>query len=88
MKIAGEHNIDGWDGYYATVARKTDVETVLTVDTDFARIDRLDTVIPLSKNETNLAPSFRVPKTHAGGVTCVVLYRFEKNTTYEPSTPH
>ena len=58
LKVADEHNIDGWDGYYATVARETDVKTVLTVDTDFARIDGLDTVIPLSEEERDQFSTF------------------------------
>jgi predicted nucleic acid-binding protein len=53
LDVASEHNIDGWDGYYATAAREAGIETVITVDTDFNRIDGLNAVIPLSKEERN-----------------------------------
>jgi predicted nucleic acid-binding protein len=53
LDVAGEHNINGWDGYYATVAREEGIGTVITVDTDFDRIDGLNAVIPLSKEERN-----------------------------------
>lgn len=58
LDVAGEHNIDGWDGYYATVARETSTETIITVDTDFDRIDGLDAVIPLSEEEREQFTTF------------------------------
>lgn len=51
LSVAGENNIDGWDGYYATVARKTGVSTVVTLDTDFDRPDGVEAEIVLSRSE-------------------------------------
>lgn len=39
LTLAGAANIDGWDGYYGAVARDEGVETVLTLDTDFERVE-------------------------------------------------
>jgi predicted nucleic acid-binding protein len=39
LTLAGTANINGWDGYYATVARSEGVETILTLDDDFERVD-------------------------------------------------
>lgn len=39
LSLAGVANIDGWDGYYGAVARAEGVETVLTLDADFERVD-------------------------------------------------
>jgi hypothetical protein len=44
-------NIDGWDGYYAQVAVAEGVNTVLTIDDDFERVDDFDTEIILSTEE-------------------------------------
>lgn len=41
LTLAGESNIDGWDGYYAAVARNEGVETILTLDDDFERVDEV-----------------------------------------------
>lgn len=39
LTVSGEENIDGWDGYYAAVARSEGVKTILTLDDDFSRVD-------------------------------------------------
>lgn len=39
LDLAGAENVDGWDGYYAAVARDQGVETILTMDTDFGRVE-------------------------------------------------
>lgn len=51
LTIAGEHNIDAWDGYYAHVARETGANTVLTLDDDFERVDGLTAEVILSPGE-------------------------------------
>lgn len=51
LSIAGEHNIDAWDGYYAHVARETGANTILTLDDDFERVDGLSTEVILSPTE-------------------------------------
>ena len=48
---ASEANIGGWDGYYAQVAVEEGVNTVLTIDDDFERVDAFDTEIILSPGE-------------------------------------
>lgn len=49
--LASEANIDGWDGYYAQVAREEGVNTVVTLDADFERIDDVDAEIVLSAEQ-------------------------------------
>lgn len=39
LGLAGAENIDGWDGYYGAVARREGVETILTLDDDFERVE-------------------------------------------------
>lgn len=39
LMLAGTVNIHGRDGYYAAVARSEGVETILTLDDDFERVD-------------------------------------------------
>ncbi len=51
LDLAGEHNIDGWDGYYAHVARETGATTVVGLDDDFERVEGLTVEIPLSDDE-------------------------------------
>lgn len=51
LTIAGEHNIDAWDGYYAHVVRETGARTVLTLDDDFERVDGLSAEVILSADE-------------------------------------
>ena len=50
LSIAGEHDIEAWDGYYAHVARETGANTVLTIDDDFERVG-LSTEVILSSDE-------------------------------------
>lgn len=49
--IAGEANVDGWDGYYAQVAREEGAETILTIDDDFDRIDGVTAEVILAPDE-------------------------------------
>ena len=51
LTIAGEHNIDSWDGYYARAARETGATTILTLDDDFERVDGLTPEVVLSDDE-------------------------------------
>lgn len=46
-----QHNIDGWDGYYAAVALDSGAETILTLDDDFERIDGVETELLLGADE-------------------------------------
>jgi len=48
---AGTANIDAWDGYYTQVAIAEGVNTVLTIDDDFERIDAFKTEVILSRQE-------------------------------------
>lgn len=48
---ASEANVEGWDGYYAQVAREEGAETILTIDDDFRRIDGVSTEVILSPAE-------------------------------------
>ena len=49
--LAGELNIDGWDGYYAAVALEEGVGTILTLDDDFERVDGVTAEVILSPDE-------------------------------------
>lgn len=51
FELAATHNIDGWDGYYAQVAREEGVETILTLDDDFTDIENLTADVILSPAE-------------------------------------
>lgn len=51
LDIAGDANVDGWDGYYAAVARSEGVETILTLDDDFDQIDGVSVEVVLSPAE-------------------------------------
>lgn len=51
IETAARANIDGWDGYYAAVARDAGVETLLTLDHDFVTVDGFETEIVLSPAE-------------------------------------
>lgn len=51
FSLAGEANIDGWDGFYAQVARSEGVETILTLDGDFETVDGVETEVVLSPEE-------------------------------------
>lgn len=49
--LAAESNIEGWDGYYAQVAREEGIETILTLDDDFKQIDGFTAKVILSPKE-------------------------------------
>lgn len=51
FECASEVNIDGWDGYYARVAVEEGVETILTIDDDFCRVDGVSIEVVLSPDE-------------------------------------
>lgn len=51
FSLAGDLNIDGWDGYYAEVALGEGVETILTLDADFESVDGITTDVILSPEE-------------------------------------
>lgn len=51
FRCANEANIEGWDGYYAQVAVEEGVETILTIDDDFQRVDGVSTEVVLSTDE-------------------------------------
>jgi predicted nucleic acid-binding protein len=51
FECAGKANIEGWDGYYAQVALEAGVETILTLDDDFRRIDGVSTEVVLTPDE-------------------------------------
>lgn len=42
LSYSGEYNIEGWDGYYTTVAMNTGARTILTIDERLERIDDLN----------------------------------------------
>ena len=48
---AGDTNFGGWDGYYAQIALEEGVETILTIDDDFERVDGVETNVILSPDE-------------------------------------
>jgi predicted nucleic acid-binding protein len=49
--LAADHNIGGWDGYYARVAIEEGVKTILTLDDDFEDVDDLTANVVLSPEE-------------------------------------
>lgn len=51
FECAGDANVEGWDGYYARVAIEEGVETILTLDDDFRRVDGVSTEVVLSADE-------------------------------------
>ena len=51
FRRTAELNIDGWDGYYAAVALAEGVNTILTLDDDFDRLDGVSTNVILSPDE-------------------------------------
>lgn len=48
---ASELNVDGWDGYYAEVARTEGAETVLTIDDDFEAVSGVTAEVILTPDE-------------------------------------
>jgi predicted nucleic acid-binding protein len=51
LTLAGTANINGWDGYYAAVARSEGSETILTLDDDFERVDGVACEVVLDTNQ-------------------------------------
>lgn len=51
LSVAGNANLDAWDGLYARVALETGVETILTIDDDFERVDGVETEVVLDSSE-------------------------------------
>lgn len=51
FSLAGDLNIDGWDGYYARVALEEGVGTILTLDDDFEGVDGVTVDVILSPDE-------------------------------------
>ena len=62
LATAGEHNIEGWDGFYAHVARATGATTVIGLDDDFERVEGLDVEIPLTDEERIALHEYLVPE--------------------------
>lgn len=58
---SGELNIDGWDGYYATVALEEGAATILTLDDDFERVDGVSAEVILSPEEFATLAEFIEP---------------------------
>lgn len=56
--LAGEANIGGWDGYYAQIALDEGVETILTLDADFERIDGVSTNVILTPDRFSALSDF------------------------------
>lgn len=51
FELSSQANIEGWDGYYASVAVEEGIETILTLDDDFRQIDGVSTEVVLSSEE-------------------------------------
>lgn len=51
FEVASEVNVEGWDGYYASVAVEEGVGTILTLDDDFRQVDGVATEVVLSAEE-------------------------------------
>lgn len=51
FSLASELNIEGWDGFYAQVAREEGAKTILTLDDDFERLTDVATEVVLSPRE-------------------------------------
>lgn len=51
LEIAGDANVDGWDGYYAAVARSEGVQTILTMDDNFDRVEGIFVELVLTQAE-------------------------------------
>lgn len=60
LEIADEHNIEGWDGYYAHVAQATGATTVIGLDDDFERVG-LAVEIPLTGEERTALHEYLLP---------------------------
>lgn len=51
FSLASETNVGGWDGYYAHIAIEEGVDTILTIDDDFEKIDGVRANVILSSDE-------------------------------------
>jgi predicted nucleic acid-binding protein len=51
FELASEMDVEGWDGYAASVAVEEGVGTILTLDDDFRRVDGVSTGVVLSSAE-------------------------------------
>ena len=51
FSLARELNIGGWDSYYAHVALEEGVETILTIDDDFKKVEGVEAEVILSPEE-------------------------------------
>lgn len=51
LDLAGAENVDGWDGYYGAVALDWGVETILTLDTDFERVEGVNCEVVLDTEQ-------------------------------------
>lgn len=51
FSLSGALNIEGWDGYYAEVARSEGVDTILTLDDDFDAVEAVTAEVVLSPEE-------------------------------------
>lgn len=51
FRRAGELNVNGWDGYYAEVARTEGVGTILTIDDDFEQVSGVNAEVILTPRE-------------------------------------
>lgn len=51
LLLGSDANIGGWDSFYAQVALDEGVETILTIDDDFEKIDGVESEVVLSTAE-------------------------------------
>lgn len=51
LDIAGAENVDGWDGYYGAVAQDQGIKTILTLDSDFERVDGVTCEVVLDSEQ-------------------------------------
>ena len=51
LQRASELNVNGWDGYYAEVARTEGAETILTIDDDFEEVSGVTAEVILTLDE-------------------------------------
>lgn len=58
LTLAGDSNIEGWDGYYGAVARSQGVETILTLDTDFECMDGIDSEVILDTEQFEILTEY------------------------------
>ena len=51
FSLSGALNIEGWDGYYAAVARSEGISTILTLDDDFDAVEAVTAEVVLTPEE-------------------------------------